>query len=258
MTTFDYASSKLGKIKPETKAVAREVFDAAQSAGHDIWFMWGMGDSSEHATGLALDLMVHNHADGQWVRDYVWANRARLHLRHAIWEQHITSTVVSPGVVRQMEDRGSPTENHMDHVHVLLFPGEYQTPVDSATPVSTPAPDPIPASNVPNHLSDPLAVDGKLGKLTIARWQEIMGTPVDGEIDTDRPSVLVSTVQRRLKATVNWRLDVDGYGIAQDNHHYETVGALQQYLKSPVDCVMSSPVSTVVKALQRRLNEGWF
>jgi hypothetical protein len=95
--------------------------------------MWGMGSSSEHATGRALDFMVRNEAAGDWIRNYIWNNRKRLRLQHVIWEQHITSTVTSPGVRRKMADRGSVTENHMDHVHVLFFSGSYQKPSDSGS-----------------------------------------------------------------------------------------------------------------------------
>lgn len=117
MTKFDDFSADLGPVKPEALSIAHEVFDVAQTNGHDVWHMWGYdGDVSntEHHSGLALDFMVKNHADGQAVRDYIWTNRQRLRLKHVIWEQHITSTVVSPGVVRLMDDRGNTTANHMD------------------------------------------------------------------------------------------------------------------------------------------------
>lgn len=104
---------------------------------------------------------------------------------------------------------------------------------------------------------EPLIVDGELGPKTIARWQQIMGTPVDGKID-EWYSVLVEAVQRKLNATVDHRLIIDGVGIAQDGNKYKTVGALQRYLKSPVDQVISRSNSLVVKALQRRLNEDRF
>lgn len=128
--TVDYktVSAKLGNVKPETRSISKEIFNAAEEAGHEIWYMWGMGTSSEHATGLALDLMVRNEAAGDWIRNYIWRNRSRLRLRHVIWEQHITSTVTSPGARRKMADRGDVTQNHMDHVHVLFFAGNYQAP----------------------------------------------------------------------------------------------------------------------------------
>lgn len=142
MSSYDYVTSKLGKVTAATKSKAHEIFFAALAAGHDIWFMWGYdGDANntEHHSGKALDFMVHNHAAGQWVRNYIWTNRARLGLQHVIWEQHITSTVTSPGVVRKMPDRGSPTENHMDHVHALFFTGAYKAP-DSDTKPTDPEP----------------------------------------------------------------------------------------------------------------------
>lgn len=120
------------------------------------------------------------------------------------------------------------------------------------SPAPAPIPTPVPAPPV-NVL---LIVDGDLGPKTIRRWQEIMGTPADGVIDT--PSTLVSAVQARLKGTVDNNLVIDGIGIYQNNRRYKTVGALQRYLKSPVDEILSTPVSEGVKALQRRLNEGRF
>lgn len=128
MADFAYVSSRLGDVAPATLKIAEEIFYAAQAAGHEIWFMWGMGSGPEHSTGRALDLMVRNEAGGDFVRDYIWANRARLRLLHVIWEQHITSTTVNPGYRRPMEDRGNPTANHYDHVHTLHFAGDYQPP----------------------------------------------------------------------------------------------------------------------------------
>lgn len=163
MTTFAYASSKLGsKIKPETKAKAQEIFYAAQAAGHDIWFMWGIGTSAEHSTGRALDLMVKTHAAGQFVRDYIWKNRARLRLQHVIWEQKITSTVTRPGVVRKMADRGTTTKNHFDHVHVLFLTGAYVAPGKPADPKPSPKP-PVPGGKKSNDVVAAEVVKGEWG-----------------------------------------------------------------------------------------------
>lgn len=137
MTTFAYASSKLGNVDPETRSIALELFNAAAKAGHDVWFMWGMGGGTEHGSGNALDLMVRNEAAGDFIRDYIWRNRERLRLIHVIWEQHITSTRVQPGVRRKMADRGSVTENHYDHVHVWFYPGAYRAPAVAAPKPAT-------------------------------------------------------------------------------------------------------------------------
>lgn len=247
MTDRDYALSKLGNVTDKARKLAEEVFDAAQAAGHDVYFVWGDGSEMDHMLNHTqgkpvLDFMVHTHEAGQWVRNYIWENRARTGLRHVIWDQHITSTVVSPGEVRWMADRGNDTANHKDHDHAEWFAGEYVAP-DGSTPVFNP--------------DASLAVDGKLGPKTISKWQKIMGTPVDGVI-TPGNSQLVKAVQRRLKATVDANLAVDGDGIYQNGRRYKTVGALQRYLGSPVDQFLSVPVSQAVKALQRRLNENRF
>jgi hypothetical protein len=144
---------------------------------------------------------------------------------------------------------------HTDHVHVnsdFTQSADTVTGTDWRLTSLTGGPVVVPVS----HPADNLVVDGELGPKTISRWQRVMGTTVDGHISV--PSMLVMTVQRRLRSTVDHYLVVDGVGIAQDNHRYKTVGALQRYLGSPVDEVISSPKSQVIMALQRRLNENRF
>lgn len=243
MSTWESVSKQIGNVKAETKAIAREVYEAAKKAGHEIWYIWGQGTSEEHRTGLALDLMVRNEAAGDWVRNYLWANRSRLRLKHVIWEQHITSTVVQPGVRRKMGDRGNPTANHYDHNHVWFFAGAYRAPTNAPAPA--PKPPATPAK---------LKEDGKLGPATIKRWQQVMKTTADGKISEN--SSLVKAVQTRLKQTVDHRLVVDGDGNSLDPGVFrKTVAAMQRYLKVPVDGRLG-PIT--IKALQRRLNENRF
>ncbi len=102
-----------------------------------------------------------------------------------------------------------------------------------------------------------LLVDGKLGPKTISKWQAIMGTKVDGVISVPY-SQLVAAVQTHLNNAMHFGLVVDGNGIFQDNKFYYTAGALQKYLGSPCDGIISAPVSECIKALQRRLNTGRF
>lgn len=143
-----------GAVTPSTFAIAKEILAAVEAAGHKIHHIWGKGSSAEHATGRALDFMVYTRdakgaatgidsAAGDFIAEYVWAHRERLGLVHVLWRQRIRSTVVSPGVWRAMADRGSPTDNHMDHPH-LLFDGTAYTapaskPAAPAKPVSKPA-----------------------------------------------------------------------------------------------------------------------
>jgi len=104
-----------------------------------------------------------------------------------------------------------------------------------------------------------LAVDGRLGPKTISAWQRTMHTTVDGYI-TQPPghSELVAAVQRHLNAAIGVALVVDGQGIQQGGPRSLTTWALQRYLRTPQDGVISAPVSQVVMAVQDRLNLGWF
>ena len=113
-----------------------------------------------------------------------------------------------------------------------------------------------------------LAVDGALGPNTITRWQGVMGTPVDGRIDT--PSVMVREVQRRLNAAGarDWdghALDVDGIGLQNNvtnrvptSGRYRTIWALQTHLGTARDGYLDAGDSGAIRALQTRLNEGRF
>lgn len=117
--------------------------------------------------------------------------------------------------------------------------------------VDLPTPTPTP---VPHGLLE----DGVLGPLTIRRWQERMGTPVDGIIST--PSKLVGKVQEYLNRAdvVHAGLIVDGLGIRQDGRPYKTTRALQELLNTGTDGSLSTPVSATVRAVQHRLNTGTF
>jgi hypothetical protein len=72
-------------------------------------------DPHGHPSGLALDYMS-NVALGDAIVAYHVAHWSELGVEYIIWQQRMLS---SPGGAwKAMEDRGSPTANHMDHVHV--------------------------------------------------------------------------------------------------------------------------------------------
>jgi TP901 family phage tail tape measure protein len=85
---------------------------------------------NEHSTGNALDVMIPNPmskegvALGNAVAGWALKNANALGLDWAIWRQHIYKSgesLMTGG--RQMEDRGGPTANHFDHVHLFLNKG---------------------------------------------------------------------------------------------------------------------------------------
>ena len=57
---------------------------------------------------------------GQRLADYLYAHHAELDLFDIIWSQHIWTIERSGEGFRSMEDRGSSTANHYDHVHVKI------------------------------------------------------------------------------------------------------------------------------------------
>lgn len=75
----------------------------------------GRPGASDHPSGLASDFMTTNVALGNSIRDYALNNKQRLGIKYVIWRQRYYD---KPGPGRLMDDRGSPTANHYDHVHI--------------------------------------------------------------------------------------------------------------------------------------------
>jgi hypothetical protein len=79
------------------------------------------GDSgSEHSSGHALDIMVTGQT-GQEIADWLKANSKAMGVSQLIWQQHIWTVQRGSEGWRAMEDRGSTTANHYDHVHVTVY-----------------------------------------------------------------------------------------------------------------------------------------
>ncbi|MGZ4618059.1 MAG: hypothetical protein ACXV5Q_11580 [Frankiaceae bacterium] len=67
----------------------------------------------------AADFMVYgNSAKGHQIADFVVANAGWLRVKYMGWWQHYWSPQTG---WRAMANRGSPTQNHMDHVHVTFL-----------------------------------------------------------------------------------------------------------------------------------------
>jgi hypothetical protein len=78
------------------------------------------GDSGEHGTGNALDIMISG--DPGWeVAEFVRANAGDLGVSEVIYAQKIWTVERGSEGWRYMEDRGSTTANHYDHVHVSVY-----------------------------------------------------------------------------------------------------------------------------------------
>jgi hypothetical protein len=127
-----------GALPPEVgseKGLQRQTILAARAisaAFPEIRDIGGMrADSLKwHPNGLAIDVMIPNPTSrdgvalGDRVLQFVMAHAKQFGLNHAIWQKTMYTQGGSP---RRMEDRGSPTANHMDHVHVATDGGGYPT-----------------------------------------------------------------------------------------------------------------------------------
>ena len=74
------------------------------------------GDPGDHGSGHAVDIMTST-SEGNAVAEYLQGRAGELGIKYLIWQQRRWS---HGGSWVPMEDRGSPTANHMDHVHVSV------------------------------------------------------------------------------------------------------------------------------------------
>ena len=82
----------------------------------------GYRGDGEHSDGHAIDVMVYSDfGTGQAVAEWLRSNAAALGIDDIIWAQKIWTNQRSSEGWRGMEDRGSATANHYDHVHVRVF-----------------------------------------------------------------------------------------------------------------------------------------
>ncbi len=77
------------------------------------------GTPDEHGAGLAIDFMISGDA-GWALANYLVANAGSLRINYVIYAQQINLVGLGGGW-RPMEDRGSITQNHYDHVHVTVY-----------------------------------------------------------------------------------------------------------------------------------------
>ncbi|EAP97158.1 surface antigen [Janibacter sp. HTCC2649] len=77
-------------------------------------FRAGAGD---HGTGKAVDVMVAG-STGDAVAQWAINHMGQLNITYVIWKQRIWLAGASSW--RSMEDRGSVTANHYDHVHISV------------------------------------------------------------------------------------------------------------------------------------------
>lgn len=86
------------------------------------------GGYGDHPEGRAIDIMIPNYqssegkALGDEIKDWLFERRHELNIDYMLWQQ---TYIPSEGEGNLMEDRGSDSENHFNHVHVTFLPSDY-------------------------------------------------------------------------------------------------------------------------------------
>jgi LysM repeat protein len=118
-TVQAHITNSAGPVKPQAQAGANAVVSNVPGAA-DITLGGTRAsavDPKGHPSGLAVDYMVlSNAALGNAIVAYDVAHWDELGVEYIIWQQRILTSPT--GSWKQMEDRGSATANHMDHVHI--------------------------------------------------------------------------------------------------------------------------------------------
>lgn len=116
-------ANSAGPVHQRTQAAADSVF--ANVPGAQLITFGGTRssaiDPNGHPSGNAIDYMVMGDSRlGEAIVAYNVGHWAELGVEYVIWQQRIKTS--ANGGWQLMEDRGSPTQNHMDHVHVNYLP----------------------------------------------------------------------------------------------------------------------------------------
>lgn len=105
-------------LQPDTIRVHRAV--CAQFP--QILSYGGIGGGGDHASGQAIDIMLGNSTgSGDAIAAFAMKHARELGVSQVIYRQRIWTVQRAGDGWRPMPDRGSPTANHMDHVHVSTY-----------------------------------------------------------------------------------------------------------------------------------------
>ena len=82
----------------------------------------------EHARGLALDVMVPSWDTptgeqlGDEIAGWISEHAGDYRVSYTLWRQHYQPFPATKYQGAMMEDRGSPTANNLDHLHITVDP----------------------------------------------------------------------------------------------------------------------------------------
>lgn len=182
------SSSHLTPLAEQLNRVVSAQFpQLAQTGGIGGWR--ASDPFPDHPSGRALDIMVGgNTALGDQINQWLQANASQLGVQYTLWNQQTWNPGQAPA---GMGDRGSPTANHMDHVHAYVQDGQGQLlPVLSGLGIA-------------QSLSG-ISAPGSLGDNIYAANGPIMAAPGGGMgyFQTDQQAILRAQqdIQKRAEA----------------------------------------------------------
>lgn len=235
--------SLLGSVLGPVRKAVEQIYDQTRRAGWvNVWVGQGYNPKSrpEHSSGRAVDLIVSERvgrypspaekdagdALAQWIIEQYDHD-----LQWVLWDQKAWNPTRRSW--RQMEDRGSVSGNHRDHIHVFFKRGFGGRNVSIGSRVSKAVRDVV--DRMRGRRWPVLVVDGVFGARTKRALQAWLGVRVDGVFGPQSKMAL----QRRLGVTVD--------GLFWD----KSVRALQGMVGAGVDGVWG-PETT--RRLQEFLN----
>ena len=110
-----------GSVEYRLTSAAVYLYRSVCHAFPQITSYGGWDDHGEHVSGKALDIMTSDVTLGNQIAAYLQAHDSELHIYDILWRQHIWTPVRASEGWRLFADRGSPTANHYDHVHVSVY-----------------------------------------------------------------------------------------------------------------------------------------
>lgn len=121
---YEQLDESLGPVKAHVLEATTVIATVTDHNPADIggYREGGNRDPHGHPTGLAVDFMVPltdaGKTRGQAIAAYAIDNAEHLNVKYVIWYQQIYTVDRAEEGWRDMEDRGSDTQNHVDHPHI--------------------------------------------------------------------------------------------------------------------------------------------
>lgn len=121
---YDQLEKSLGPVKPHVLEATTVIATVTDHSPGDIggYREGGSRDPNGHPAGLAVDFMVpltdEGKSAGDAIAQYAIDNAEHLNVKYVIWYQRIYNVDRPDEGWRDMEDRGSDTQNHLDHPHI--------------------------------------------------------------------------------------------------------------------------------------------